>query len=87
MYFRLTYPNKLSSVLEADFHQNLVMKFNLKDVNTGQLVVVHQAFIRLVHELTGQEIFFVSEPDSDDHYKFTLVIHFLIYNFNFAIKN
>ncbi|XP_065651627.1 dolichyl-diphosphooligosaccharide--protein glycosyltransferase subunit 2 isoform X3 [Hydra vulgaris] len=69
---QLVYPNKLSSVLEADYHQTLLIKFNLKEINSGQSVVVHQAFVRLVHELTGQEIFFVSEPDSADNYKFTL---------------
>ena len=35
-------------------------------------MTVHQTFVRLVHETTGQEIFFVAEADSSDQYKFTL---------------
>jgi len=69
---KLTFPEKVSKVLEADYHQKLVMTFSLKDIHSGQLVTVHQTFIRLVHETTGQEIFFVAEADSDDRYKFTL---------------
>lgn len=69
---KLTFPEKVSKVLEADYHQKVVMTFNLKDLHSNQLVTVHQTFVRLVHETTGQEIFFVAEADSDDHYKFTL---------------
>jgi len=69
---KLTFPNKMASVLDADFHQKVVMTFNLKDLNSGQLVTAHQTFIRLVHDTTGQEIFFVAEADAEDHYKFTL---------------
>jgi len=69
---QLKFPDKMVSVLDADFHQKVVMTFNLKDMNSGQLVTAHQTFIRLVHDTTGQEIFFVAEADSDDHYKFTL---------------
>jgi len=68
----LSFPDKISKVLEADYHQKLVMTFNLKDVGKGQLVNVHQTFVRLVHDTTGQEIFFVAEPNSNDQYKFTL---------------
>jgi len=68
----LAYPNKLSSVIEADSHQKIVMTFNLKDLFSKELVTTHQTFIRLLHEESGQEIFFVAEPDSADHYKFTL---------------
>lgn len=69
---QVQFPEKMSKVLEADHHQKLVMTFKLKDVNKEELVTVHQAFIRLVHQVSGQEIFFVAEPDSNDLYKFTL---------------
>lgn len=68
----LVYPDKLLNHIDADSHQKIVMTFNLKDLNSGNLVTAHQTFIRLVSEETQQEIFFVAEPDSDDHYKFTL---------------
>lgn len=69
---KLAYPDKLSKLLDADFHQKVVMTFNLKDLNDGSLVNVHQTFVRLTNEETQQEIFFVAEPDSNNHYKFTL---------------
>lgn len=69
---KLTFPEKVSKVLEADYHQKLVMTFNLKDIINNQLVTVHQTFIRLVHETTKQEIFFVAEADNNDNYKFIL---------------
>jgi len=68
----LTFPQKVAKVLEADYHQKLVMTFNLKDIEKDELVTVHQTFVRLVHETTGQEIFFVAEADSSEQYKFTL---------------
>ena len=55
------------------------MIFNLKDLHTKELVTAHQTFIRLVHQKTGQEIFFVAEADESDNYKFTLVRHKLTY--------
>ena len=48
------------------------MTFVLRDIEQEDLVTVHQSFVRLVHEGTGQEIFFVAEADSDMKYKFTL---------------
>jgi len=69
---QLSFPEKLAKVLEADTHQKVVMSFVLKEVISGDLVTAHQTFVRLTHEQTGQEIFFVAEPDSDDNYKFNL---------------
>jgi len=69
---QLSFPEKLAKVLEADTHQKVVMTFVLKEVISGDLVTAHQTFVRLTHEQTGQEIFFVAEPDSDDNYKFNL---------------
>ena len=69
----MSYPSQFPKLLEADFHQKIVMDFNLKDLNNGEIVTAHQTFIRLVNEETQQEIFFVAEPNDDDHYTFTLV--------------
>jgi len=68
----LKFPQKVAKMLEADTHQKVVMSFVLKEVLSGDLVTAHQTFVRLTHEQTGQEIFFVAEPDSDDNYKFNL---------------
>ncbi|KAK7866677.1 hypothetical protein R5R35_006061 [Gryllus longicercus] len=69
---KVVYPNKLPSKLEADSLQKLIMKFGLKDKNTGKLMTVHQAFVRLYNPKTKQEIIFVAEPDSSKNYKFDL---------------
>lgn len=69
---KVSYPQKLDSVLEADSHQKLLLKFVLRDTLTKELVTVHQAFIRLTHRESQQEIFFVAEPDVNDAYKFDL---------------
>jgi len=68
---KVAFPDKLSKDIDADYHQKIVMTFNLKDTNSGQQVTAHQTFVRLVHS-SGQEIFFVAEANSDDQYKFTL---------------
>lgn len=69
---KITYPQKLDGSLEADSHQKLILKFLLRDTLTKELVTVHQAFIRLTHRESQQEIFFVAEPDVNDAYKFDL---------------
>jgi len=69
---KLTYPNPFPEALEADSHQKIVMDFNLKDLNSGEAATAHQTFVRLTNIETQQEIFFVAEPNSDDHYTFTL---------------
>ncbi len=69
---RITYPQKQDGLLEADSHQKLILKFLLRDPQSKELVTVHQAFVRLTHRETQQEIFFVAEPDVNDAYKFDL---------------
>lgn len=36
------YPTAISSVIEADHHQKVVMKFSLKSVASGELFTPHQ---------------------------------------------
>jgi len=69
---KVAFPSKYDGLLEADSHQKLVMKFQLRDSTSEELITVHQAFIRLTHQESQQEIFFVAEPDVNDVYKFDL---------------
>ncbi|GFN95846.1 dolichyl-diphosphooligosaccharide--protein glycosyltransferase subunit 2 [Plakobranchus ocellatus] len=69
---RLAHPNKAASILEADYHQKIVMKFQLKDKTSGQLMTAHQTFVRLTNRDTKQEIIFVTESDSTLTNKFDL---------------
>ena len=72
-FCRLQYPTRVSSVLEADFHQKVIMKFGLKDQDSGKQISAHQTFVRLTNAETKQEIIFVAEADSSNNYKFDLV--------------
>lgn len=69
---RVNYPKKHDGVLEADSHQKLILKFVLREPQSKEVITVHQAFVRLSHRETQQEIFFVAEPDVNDVYKFDL---------------
>lgn len=69
---KVAFPNKLDGAVEADVHQKLIMKFLLRDSLSNEAVKVHQAFVRLTHAETQQEIFFVAEQDSSSTYKFDL---------------
>ena len=60
-------------MIDADYHQKVVMKFSLKSESSGDLFTPHQAFVRLTNEKTKQEIFFVTEPEPSKVFKFDLV--------------
>ncbi|XP_015757328.1 PREDICTED: dolichyl-diphosphooligosaccharide--protein glycosyltransferase subunit 2-like, partial [Acropora digitifera] len=66
------YPTAISTVIDADYHQKVVMKFSLKSESSGDLFTPHQAFVRLTNEKTKQEIFFVTEPEPSKVFKFDL---------------
>lgn len=59
-------------MIEADYHQKVVMKFSLKSESSGELFTPHQAFVRLTNQKTKQEIFFVAEPEPSKVFKFDL---------------
>lgn len=57
---KLSYPSKLSSKLQADSSQQLIVKFSISRP-------VHQAFLRLYS--SNKEILFVAEQDTSKAYK------------------
>ncbi|XP_035659117.1 dolichyl-diphosphooligosaccharide--protein glycosyltransferase subunit 2-like isoform X2 [Branchiostoma floridae] len=71
---KVQYPQKTGSNLAGDHHQNLVMKFLLKDKADNSAMEAHQAFVRLTNKRTKQEVIFVAEADDDHVYKFELDI-------------
>lgn len=73
-YNKVIFPEKFPQVLEIDSHQRLALRFNLKEKSSGKPIIVHQAFVRLSHSVTGQELIFVSEKDSSNGYKLDLDI-------------
>ncbi|XP_072029908.1 dolichyl-diphosphooligosaccharide--protein glycosyltransferase subunit 2-like [Amphiura filiformis] len=68
---KVVHPRKIDKGLEADHHQNVVLKFNLRD-KSGQPITVHQTFVRLANLKTGQEVIFTAEADNSKTYKFNL---------------
>jgi oligosaccharyltransferase complex subunit delta (ribophorin II) len=67
------HPNKAQNALEADYHQKILMRFQLKDRQTGDLMTAHQTFVRLTNLKSKQEIIFVAEADATLTNKFDLV--------------
>ena len=71
-----TFPNKFSQTFDADYHQKLLMKFQVKDSRLDKLIQVHQAFVRFENVATGREVVFVSELDqAAQMYKFDLPVN------------
>lgn len=68
----VSFPNTLSTVLNADHQQKILLKTLLVDASTDKPITVHQAFVLLVNKDTKEEIIFVAEQDSSKAYKFDL---------------
>ncbi|XP_072947283.1 dolichyl-diphosphooligosaccharide--protein glycosyltransferase subunit 2 [Epargyreus clarus] len=65
----ITYPNKLTEVLQADHLQKVSVKLPVRD-KWGKAVLVQQAFVRVARGNT--EAIFVAEPDNTKAYKVEL---------------
>lgn len=72
---KVEFGKRMTTSLEADHHQKLLMRFVLRDKNGADVMAAHQTFIQLNHLETQQEIVFVAEPDSSNIYKFDLDLH------------
>lgn len=73
LYDRVQFQQKVNSVLEADFHQKLLMKFTVKDKVSGKVMSPHQTFVKMTNLASKQEIIFVAEADSSNVNRFDLV--------------
>ncbi|XP_076083162.1 dolichyl-diphosphooligosaccharide--protein glycosyltransferase subunit 2-like isoform X1 [Mytilus galloprovincialis] len=69
---KLQYPKKAANTFEADSHQKIIMKFQLKDKSSSKSVSAHQTFVKLTNQNTNQEIVFVAQTESSGGYKFDL---------------
>jgi len=56
--------------LKAEKQQRIVMKFQVVDSATQQLIQPHQAFVRFEHRSSKEDVIFVAESDSQKTYKF-----------------
>lgn len=65
---KLAFPAKLSTPLEADSQQALVVKFSYIDSATKKILKIQQAFLRLTCTKTKREIVFVAEYDANTGY-------------------
>ncbi|XP_073991752.1 oligosaccharide transferase delta subunit [Rhodnius prolixus] len=73
-FHKVSMPNKLKETLEVDSLQKLAVRFSLKEKTTGKPIKVHQAFVRLLHHNTNQEVIFVTDVDVNHNYKLDLDI-------------
>lgn len=73
-YNKVVYPEKLPQPLEVDSLQRLALRFSIREKSSNKPISVHQAFVRLFHTVTGQELIFVTERDSSNGYKLDLDI-------------
>lgn len=62
---KVQYPGKASTVFEADYHQKIIVKFQLKDKADGTKMSAHQTFLKLTNQKTNQEIIFVADAASN----------------------
>ncbi len=60
-FLRLNYPNVLSDKLEIDYHQKLIIKFQLKDKQTEEFLRAQQAFLRLTNKKSNKEVIYLAE--------------------------
>ena len=68
-----TYPAKLSKAIVADRHHKLILKFTVKDQESGEKLKVHQAFVKLA--MKNSEIIYVAERDNVGTYRFDLDVN------------
>ena len=58
---RLTYPKALSDKLDVDYHQKLIVKFQIKDQQGGEFLRVQQAFLRFINKKSNKEVIYLAE--------------------------
>lgn len=54
---------KIAKALQADQHRKIQLKFAVKDKKAATAMIVHQAFVALVHAESQREVIYVAEPD------------------------
>lgn len=81
---KVEFNKQLSTSLEADYHQKLIMKFTLKDKIAGDSMNAHQVFVQLENQNTKQQIVFVAEPDTSGVYRFDLDVNGKAKEFDYA---
>jgi oligosaccharyltransferase complex subunit delta (ribophorin II) len=89
---RLNYPNILSEKIEVDFNQKLMVKFQVKDVQSNEYIRVQQAFLRLTNKKSQKEIIYLAEATGgvNAQYKVEVVRrnvytseYFIFYSFDY----
>ena len=75
---RLNYPNTLSDKLELDYHQKLIVKFQVKDKQTDEYLRVQQAFLRFTNKKSNKEVIYLAEATGgvNSQYKVEVVCSF-----------
>ena len=71
---KLVHPQKFSTLLKADHHHKVILKFGIQDKTSKERIKVHQAFVRMYCSALNQEIVYVAEASdvNNNQYKFDL---------------
>ncbi len=88
-FSRLTYPNVQSDKLQIDYHQKLVLKFQIKDKRNDEFIRVQQAFLRFTNKKSKKEIIYLAEATNgvNSQYKVEVVRLKTLFFFNIKKRN
>lgn len=71
---KVVHPQKFTTLLKADHHHKVLLKFGVQDKTSKERIKVHQAFVRMYSPILNQEIVYIAEPSdvNNNQYKFDL---------------
>lgn len=66
---KVEYGSILSEELSLDSLQRLIIKFAVKDANSGKSLRIHQAFVKFTNAEENENVLFVATPDGANNYR------------------
>lgn len=63
----------MSEELSLDSLQRLIIKFAVKDANSGKSLRIHQAFVKFTNAEENENVLFVATPDGANNYRLYVV--------------
>ncbi|CAF1271621.1 unnamed protein product, partial [Didymodactylos carnosus] len=66
---KLSYPTTLTDKMEIDYHQKVIVKFQIKDKQTNEYIRTQQCFLRFTNKQSQKEIVYLAEVGANSQYK------------------
>ncbi|CAF0773108.1 unnamed protein product [Didymodactylos carnosus] len=66
---KLSYPTTLTDKMDIDYHQKLIVKFQIKDKKTNEYIRAQQCFLRFTNKQSQKEIIYLAEAGTNSQYK------------------